>query len=97
MYNYFTMQIHENKEKMKCRKIQKLVSEINKDEAECEVDFGQTMKVYASDDDSNWSHESSISPRPKEELIPNSNGKTKACRGSATDPQSVYARVNNLN
>ncbi|GKC24746.1 transcription factor bHLH84-like protein [Tanacetum coccineum] len=59
---------------------------------EFEVAFGQTMKVYASDEDSNWSHESNISPIPKEAPIPNSNGKTKASRGSATDPQSVYAR-----
>ncbi|GJT15875.1 transcription factor bHLH84-like protein [Tanacetum coccineum] len=49
-----------------CRKIQKLLSETNDDEAEFEVAFGQTMKVYASDEDSNWSHESSISPIPKE-------------------------------
>ncbi|PWA88979.1 Myc-type, basic helix-loop-helix (bHLH) domain-containing protein [Artemisia annua] len=84
--------VHENKEKIKCRKIQKLVSEIYEVETEGEVVVGQTMKVYASDDDSNWSHESSISPRPEAALITNSNGKTKASRGSATDPQSVYAR-----
>ncbi|GJW79195.1 hypothetical protein Tco_0140877, partial [Tanacetum coccineum] len=84
--------VHHNKEKIKCRKIQKILSETNDDEAEFEVAFGQTMKVYASDEDSNWSHESSISPIPKEAPIPNSNGKTKASRGSSTGPQSVYAR-----
>nr|GEX99591.1 transcription factor bHLH84-like [Tanacetum cinerariifolium] len=84
--------VHENKEKINCRKNQKLVSEIREDEAECDAAFGKIMRVYASDDDSNLYRESSNSPRQKEVAIPNSNGKTKASRGSATDPQSVYAR-----
>lgn len=40
------------------------------------------MKIYRADED------------PKQAEILSSNGKTKASRGSAADPQSVYARVN---
>ncbi|KAI3803749.1 hypothetical protein L1987_31911 [Smallanthus sonchifolius] len=83
----------ENREKIKCRKSEKLVSKSNEDEADHDAVFGQIMKIYGSDGESNWSHESSVSSkRPKGAVNPNSNGKTKASRGSATDPQSVYAR-----
>lgn len=82
---------------MKCRKSQKLVSKTNEDEADHDSVFGQVIKTYGSDGESNLSQESSISPRPKEAAIMKANGKTKANKGSATDPQSVYARVNNLN
>lgn len=84
--------MYENVEKRKCRKSQKLVSNNNKDEGDNDAVFGQTMKIYGSDEDSNWSQDS-ISPRPKQVQIL----KTRASRGTATDPQSVYARVNNLN
>ncbi|KAI3789185.1 hypothetical protein L2E82_01975 [Cichorium intybus] len=72
--------VYENREKIKCKKIH-----------EGDANFGKIMKIYGSDEDSNWSQES-ISPRPKEAQILKSNVKTKASRGSATDPQSVYAR-----
>ncbi|KAI3715971.1 hypothetical protein L6452_22973 [Arctium lappa] len=84
--------VPENREKIKCRKSQKLVSKGNETEADHDAVFGQIMKINGSDDDSNWSRESSTSPRPKEATNQNSNGKTKANRGSAMDPQSVYAR-----
>ncbi|CAH1426089.1 unnamed protein product [Lactuca virosa] len=68
--------VFENKDKIKCRKSKKLVSTSNED-----VDIsGQFMKIYRADED------------PKEAEILSSNSKTKASRGSATDPQSVYAR-----
>ncbi|XP_023739041.1 transcription factor bHLH84 [Lactuca sativa] len=79
--------VYENVEKRKCRKSQKLVSNNNKDEGDNDAVFGQTMKIYGSDEDSNWSQDS-ISPRPKQVQIL----KTRASRGTATDPQSVYAR-----
>ncbi|KAJ9537944.1 hypothetical protein OSB04_030677 [Centaurea solstitialis] len=84
--------VEENREKIKRRKNQKLVSQGNESEADHDAVFGQIMKMCGSDNDSNWSRESSTSPRPKEAANLNSNGKTKANRGSATDPQSVYAR-----
>ncbi|KAL4588621.1 hypothetical protein LXL04_001513 [Taraxacum kok-saghyz] len=79
--------VYENVERTKCRKSEKNVSRSNEDEAI----LGQFMKIYGSDGDSNWS-QGSISPKPKEAEIMSSNVKTKASRGSATDPQSVYAR-----
>ncbi|KAL7262318.1 hypothetical protein ACSBR1_000656 [Camellia fascicularis] len=56
---------------------------------------GQSSSCYSSDDDSNASHElkggtTSDSNGPSAAL--NSNGKTRASRGAATDPQSLYAR-----
>ncbi|CAH1426088.1 unnamed protein product [Lactuca virosa] len=79
--------VDEKLEKRKCRKSQKLISNNNKDEVDNDAVFDQIMKIYGSDEDSNWSQES-ISPRPKQVQIL----KTRASRGSATDPQSVYAR-----
>ncbi|KAI3774670.1 hypothetical protein L1987_49229 [Smallanthus sonchifolius] len=85
--------VHENREKIKSRKSQKLVSKRKEDEADHDAVFGQIVKIYGSDGESNWSQESSVSSkRPKGAVNPNSNGKTKASRGSAIDPQSVYAR-----
>nr|XP_043623255.1 transcription factor bHLH139-like [Erigeron canadensis] len=93
--------VSENREKIKCRKSQKVVSENNEHVADHDAVFGQIMKYHGSDSESSWSQESSISPRPQQKsislrqrgsAIPNSNGKTKVNRGSATDPQSVYAR-----
>lgn len=46
----------------------------------------QSCSSLSSEDDSNASQELN-------EEIENSNAKTKASRGSATDPQSLYARV----
>ncbi|KAL9264623.1 Transcription factor RSL2-like protein [Drosera capensis] len=57
---------------------------------------GQSSSGYSSEDDSNASQEpsgrdmSSLSSKGTTAL--NSNGKTRASRGSATDPQSLYAR-----
>ncbi|XP_071688954.1 transcription factor bHLH84-like [Rutidosis leptorrhynchoides] len=84
--------VRENREKIKCRKTQKFVSKSSEDETDQGAFNGKFLKFYGSDGESNWSQESSISPRPKELTIPKSNGKVKANRGSATDPQSVYAR-----
>ncbi|KAL9273053.1 Transcription factor RSL2-like protein [Drosera capensis] len=57
---------------------------------------GHSSSGYSSEDDSNSSQEpsgrdmSSLSSKGTTAL--NSNGKTRASRGSATDPQSLYAR-----
>lgn len=47
----------------------------------------QSSSSFCSEDESNASHEANGV---------NSSGKTRASRGSATDPQSLYARVNYL-
>ncbi|XP_076954776.1 transcription factor bHLH139-like [Bidens hawaiensis] len=75
--------VDENREKIKCRKSQKLGYKSNEDEGDHDADFGQIIKIYGSDGECN--QDSSISSKT-------SKGKTKANRGSATDPQSVYAR-----
>ncbi|KAJ0700612.1 putative transcription factor bHLH family [Helianthus annuus] len=86
--------VHENREKIKCRKSEKLVSKSNEDEADHDAVYGQIMKIYGSDGESNRSQEPSLSPNaPKGAVNLKSNGKTKANRGSASDPQSIYARV----
>ena len=57
------------------------------------------MNSSSSEEDSNGSPEMSTaggSPlvlSPNASSPPNSNGKIRASRGSATDPQSLYARV----
>ncbi|XP_071717670.1 transcription factor bHLH84-like [Rutidosis leptorrhynchoides] len=81
--------VHENRENIKRRKCKNFVYKTNKVDDDHEAVNGQITKIYGSDDESNWSQESSISPKP---TFSKSSGKTKANRGSATDSQSVYAR-----
>ncbi|KAJ3685519.1 hypothetical protein LUZ61_014683 [Rhynchospora tenuis] len=52
---------------------------------------GMSSVVYNSDDDSNGSGSSSLRSKRSSGTL-KSNGKTRAGRGSATDPQSLYAR-----
>ncbi|KAG9440470.1 hypothetical protein H6P81_020635 [Aristolochia fimbriata] len=55
----------------------------------------QTSSSYSSEDDSNASQElngGGMSSSSKSSVALNLNGKTRASRGSATDPQSLYAR-----
>ncbi|XP_068657157.1 transcription factor bHLH84-like [Aristolochia californica] len=55
----------------------------------------QTSSSYSSEDDSNASQElngGAASSSSKGSAALNLNGKTRASRGSATDPQSLYAR-----
>lgn len=58
---------------------------------------GQSCSSYGSDNDSNASQEmnggGSTSSCFKGSSVLNLSGKTRANRGSATDPQSLYARV----
>ncbi|XP_044490011.1 transcription factor bHLH84-like [Mangifera indica] len=87
-----------NKKVSRPRKNQKTVPPSN-NEQEYNNNGGlnrQTSSICCSDDDSNASQElnggenSSLSSKGKAAL--NLNGKTRASRGSATDPQSLYAR-----
>ncbi|KAL4277921.1 hypothetical protein GQ457_03G003600 [Hibiscus cannabinus] len=51
---------------------------------------GQSWASCSSEDDSNASQE--LNSGSKEDAALNLNGKTRASRGAATDPQSLYAR-----
>ncbi|KAH7665343.1 Myc-type basic helix-loop-helix (bHLH) domain-containing protein, partial [Dioscorea alata] len=56
---------------------------------------GQSSSSYSSEDDSNVSQAfngGNFSTKCSDSAINNLNGKTRANRGSATDPQSLYAR-----
>ncbi|KAA8537844.1 hypothetical protein F0562_027575 [Nyssa sinensis] len=55
---------------------------------------GQSSSCYSSEDDSNASQElnGGATSDSKGSAALNSNGKTRAGRGAATDPQSLYAR-----
>lgn len=55
---------------------------------------GQSSSSYSLEED-NASQENSggATSESKSLVVHNSNGKTSASRGSATDPQSLYARV----
>lgn len=57
--------------------------------------YGQSSCSYSSEDDSNTSQERNggTSSSSKGSAALNTNGKARARRGSATDPQSLYARV----
>lgn len=55
--------------------------------------IGQSSSCcYSSEDDSNVSQESNADEKTSGPAL-NLNGKTRANRGAATDPQSLYARV----
>jgi hypothetical protein len=56
---------------------------------------GMSSIGYNSDDDSNGSGNSGIRPKKTPAAL-KQGGKTRAGRGSASDPQSLYARVLHL-
>lgn len=91
------MQVEVGKRHAKSKKKQKLASIINID-GNAGVNNGQSSSSCCSGDESiNGGQEmsggdtSSLSPRGPAALY--SDGKARARRGSATDPQSLYARV----
>lgn len=51
------------------------------------------QKTCSSDDESNGGDISSCKEGDEDSKALNLNGKTRASRGAATDPQSLYARV----
>ena len=58
---------------------------------------GQSSSTCSSDDDNVFQDTNGVATSDsKASQALNLNGKTKASRGSATDPQSLYARVRNL-
>ncbi|KAF3435549.1 hypothetical protein FNV43_RR22638 [Rhamnella rubrinervis] len=76
--------IQTDKRKVKLKKSQKLASTSNFEEESNTGPNGQSSSSCCSGDDSNASQELSGAVA--------SSGKTRARRGSATDPQSLYAR-----
>lgn len=75
------------------KKNQKLVRNGNEEEETNTRSDGHGSSSIISEDD-NASQENSGGATSGSKSTLNSNGKTRASRGSATDPQSLYARVN---
>lgn len=73
------------------QKAKEVISNNEEDEAQINVQNGQSSSCYSSEDDSNASQESNGDNKAPAAL--NLNGKARATRGAATDPQSLYARV----
>ncbi|OVA17103.1 Myc-type [Macleaya cordata] len=84
--------VQRNKKNLQMKKNQQL----GKDEEETNAGLNrQSSCSYSSEDESNASQElngGSTSTNSKKSGALNLNGKTRASRGSATDPQSLYAR-----
>ncbi|OVA11703.1 Myc-type [Macleaya cordata] len=80
--------VQKNKRNVQSKKNQKQSPSSNEDEER------QSSSSYSSEDDSNNSQELNGEPNSslKRSGALNLNGKTRASRGSATDPQSLYAR-----
>ncbi|CAK9182844.1 unnamed protein product [Ilex paraguariensis] len=85
-----------NKKNAQPKKSQKLSLRGNEEEEE-EINagpIGPSSSCYSSEDDSNASQDlnGAATSDSKGSSALNLNGKTRASRGSATDPQSLYAR-----
>ncbi|XP_025014620.2 transcription factor RSL2 [Ricinus communis] len=85
-----------NKRNVRSRKNQKLASSSNDDQKSNAGLNGPASSSCCSEDESNASQElnggASSSLSSKGDAALNLNGKTRASRGAATDPQSIYAR-----
>jgi hypothetical protein len=82
---------------IRCTKKGKAKEAQNTDEEESNESTADGMSSidYNSDDDSNGSGNSGIRMKKSPATL-KQGGKTRAGRGSATDPQSLYARVLHL-
>ena len=94
----FPMQVCGSKKNVKSRRGLKPTPNGNNEEDTNAVSEGQSSSSISSEDDSNASQElnGGATSESKGSAALNSNGKTRASRGSATDPQSLYARVRNF-
>ncbi|KAF9665940.1 hypothetical protein SADUNF_Sadunf16G0177400 [Salix dunnii] len=83
-----------NKRKVRSKKRQKVASTSNNDEESNGGLDGPVSSGWCSGDESNASRElnGGASSSSKGTATLNSSGKTRASRGAATDPQSLYAR-----
>ncbi|XP_019439162.1 PREDICTED: transcription factor bHLH85-like [Lupinus angustifolius] len=93
-----SVEAHKNKRNVKPRKKQKTSSASNTEEDTNAGIQWLSLSNCCSEDDSNASQEingegsSSLSLSPKDLKHVKINGKSRCSRGSATDPQSIYAR-----
>ena len=87
-------QVQENRRNARPMKNQNSVSTTNNEEDGNAGLNGQSSACCSSEDDSNASQElnGGVTSSSKEAGL-NLNGKTRASRRAATDPQSLYARV----
>lgn len=94
----FNIQVQRIKKNVRSKKNQKVTLNGNDEEDTNAAHNGQTSSCYSSEDDSNASQELNgiATSESKVSAALNLNGKTRANRGSATDPQSLYARVTYL-
>lgn len=83
-----------NKKNVRLKKNQNLSPRGNDGEESNAGSDGQSSSSYSSEED-NASQETNggATSDSKASLALNLNGKPRASRGSATDPQSIYARV----
>ena len=89
------VQVQKNRINARSKKNQSNVSTTNNDEDGNAGLNGQSSASCLSEDDSNASQElnGGVTSSSKGGSALNFNGKTRANRGAATDPQSLYARV----
>ncbi|KAK3013909.1 hypothetical protein RJ639_009437 [Escallonia herrerae] len=92
-----TEDVQKKKRVVKSKKHHQLVSTGKNDEENNAASHRHSSSSSWSEDDSNGSQESnggatSTSSMKNAVVVPNLNGKTRGNRGSATDPQSLYAR-----
>lgn len=88
------MQVRRNANSTCSKKNQKVDLATDEEESNAAL-YGQNSSSYYSQEDSIDSQEinGGMSSSSKASAALNSDGKTRASRGSATDPQSLYARV----
>lgn len=85
------LQVQKGKKNVQSRRKQKQILNENNEE---ETNAGpQSSSSLSSEDDSNASQETNGEDSKGSDAALALNGKTRASRGSATDPQSLYARV----
>lgn len=92
------LQVQMNKRNMKAKKSLQVTTSNNEEDGNAGRNRHSSSSCCSEDDSiackevsGGFSPTSSLSP--KEAEIPNLNGKSRARRGSASDPQSLYARV----
>lgn len=94
---FITIQVQKCAKKMQSKRAQKNVKSGDEEECNAAVNGQISSSCYSSDNESINSQEmnggGSASSSSKGSPALNLNAKTRAGRGSATDPQSLYARV----
>lgn len=91
---YFVTPQMQNARNIQSKKNQKTVKGADEEESSAALN-GQSSSSCSTEDDSNTASQemNGASSSSKGPAALNLNGKRKASRGTATDPQSLYARV----